>query len=269
MTEMLYHEKQVAGLCAVHALNTLMQNSIFTEIDLMQIAHEFDRREKEVMMASGIDSTDFLKYMAEDSGNVADDGNYSIQVIEEALKVWNLTCHSLTNPDMKEAKDNPLQEQAFICNLASHWLTIRKIGEDWYNFNSLLAEPQYLSQFYLSAFLDTLLEKGYTILCVRGSLPERPRGVHPGSPNWVAAKRGQRPAAQLSEEEQLMQAIAASLAGPDSGAPPAAAVHSAPSTPVLQQQLPPLIIGSDDEDDEDDELKQAIAMSLAEHGQAK
>jgi hypothetical protein len=58
---MLYHEKQVAGLCAVHALNTLMQNSIFTEIDLMQIAHEFDRREKEVMMASGIDSTDFLK----------------------------------------------------------------------------------------------------------------------------------------------------------------------------------------------------------------
>ena len=137
MTEMLYHEKQVAGLCAVHALNTLMQNSIFTEIDLMQIAHEFDRREKEVMMASGIDSTDFLKfapssssvssslgfiylylflcrYMAEDSGNVADDGNYSIQVIEEALKVWNLTCHSLTNPDMKEAKDNPL----YVC---WHW----------------------------------------------------------------------------------------------------------------------------------------------------
>ena len=62
MTEILYHEKQVAGLCAVHALNTLMQNSIFTEIDLMQIAHEFDRREKEVMMASGIDSTDFLKF---------------------------------------------------------------------------------------------------------------------------------------------------------------------------------------------------------------
>jgi hypothetical protein len=125
--------------------------------------------------------------MAEDSGNVADDGNYSIQVrrqtrrqrasvagervfdvnvrahvqvIEEALKVWNLTCHSLTNPEMKEAKDDPLyvrrvicssldcllplnpngarflrKEQAFICNLSSHWLTIRKIGEDWYNFN--------------------------------------------------------------------------------------------------------------------------------------
>ena len=52
--------------------------------------------------------------MAEDSGNVADDGNYSIQVIEEALKVWNLTCHSLTNPDMKEAKDNPL----YVC---WHW----------------------------------------------------------------------------------------------------------------------------------------------------
>lgn len=57
----LYHEKQVAGLCAVHALNTLMQDAIFTEVDLMQIAHELDRREKEAMMASGFESTDFLK----------------------------------------------------------------------------------------------------------------------------------------------------------------------------------------------------------------
>ncbi len=48
----LYHEKQVAGLCAVHALNTLLQDAIFNPVDLMQIAQEFDTREKEQMMAS-------------------------------------------------------------------------------------------------------------------------------------------------------------------------------------------------------------------------
>lgn len=32
------------------------------------------------MMEMGTDTTDFLKYMAEDSGNVADSGDYSVQV---------------------------------------------------------------------------------------------------------------------------------------------------------------------------------------------
>jgi len=246
---LLYHEKQVAGLCAVHALNTLMQDALFTEVDLMQIAHELDRREREAMMASGVDSAEYLKYMAEDSGNVADDGNYSIQVIEEALKVWDLTCHSITSPHMKAAKDDPLQEQAFICNLASHWLTIRKIGQDWFNFNSLLSEPQYLSPFYLSAFLDTLLGKGYTIICVRGPLPECRNGT-PGDPNWVYVNRpgGQPRTNEYDEDEMLQQAIAASLADTQSVA--------APST------LPPRGDDGSEERNEGD-LKQAIALSLA------
>lgn len=33
---------------------------------------------------------DFLKYMAEESGNVAMSGNYSIQVLVEALKEYHL-----------------------------------------------------------------------------------------------------------------------------------------------------------------------------------
>ncbi len=129
----LYHEKQEAGLCAVHALNALLQERIFTEVDLMQLAHECDRREREVMAALGTETPEFLQYMAvmltprppppkpfivfplvltlkwqEDSGNVADDGNYSVQVIQEALKVWNLTLVPLTNPEMTAAKQNPM-----------------------------------------------------------------------------------------------------------------------------------------------------------------
>lgn len=60
----LYHEKQVAGLCAVHALNTLFQEPLFSPVDLMHIAQEFDAKEREQMMQAGVDSPDFLKYMA-------------------------------------------------------------------------------------------------------------------------------------------------------------------------------------------------------------
>lgn len=49
----LYHEKQGnvrgqeynkvdAGLCAVHAVNALLQGPYFTEVDLATIAKEFD-----------------------------------------------------------------------------------------------------------------------------------------------------------------------------------------------------------------------------------
>jgi len=33
-------------------------------VELMQIAQEFDRKEREQMMQAGVDSPDFLKYMA-------------------------------------------------------------------------------------------------------------------------------------------------------------------------------------------------------------
>ena len=36
----------------------------------------------------------------------------------------------------------------------------------------MLDEPQFLSDFYLSAFLDTLLSKGWDIFVVRGPIPK-------------------------------------------------------------------------------------------------
>ena len=75
----LYHEKQVQLLCGVHALNTLLQGPYFTSEDLREIAAEFDQRERDLMKEAGVDSADFMRYMAEDSGNAAVDGNFSIQ----------------------------------------------------------------------------------------------------------------------------------------------------------------------------------------------
>ena len=73
------------------------------------------------MRELGEETEDFIKFAAEDSGNVGLDGNYSIQVLSEALKVWDLHCISITSKEeeAKKIKQNPTAEQAFICNLVS------------------------------------------------------------------------------------------------------------------------------------------------------
>ena len=144
-----------------------------SEVDLAQIALKLDENEKKLMQEMG-ETEDYIKYLAEDSGNVALDGNYSVQVIAEALKVWDLSCISLTSneEEIKEAKRNPSKEEAFICNLQSHWFTIKKVGGHWWNLNSLLENgPEYVGEVYLSAFLETLVQEGYSIFLIRGNFP--------------------------------------------------------------------------------------------------
>eukprot|EP01098_Paradermamoeba_levis_P013582 TRINITY_DN6221_c0_g1_i2.p1 TRINITY_DN6221_c0_g1~~TRINITY_DN6221_c0_g1_i2.p1 ORF type:complete len:313 (+),score=93.44 TRINITY_DN6221_c0_g1_i2:173-1111(+) len=223
MSDMIYFESQVAGLCAVHCLNSLLQGAYFTEIDLMQVGQEFDRKEKLLMAEAGMETPEFLKYMAEDSGNVADDGNYSIQVLAEALKVWNLSCILYTSQEAKSIRENPLNETAFICNQGNHWLTIRKIGDGWYNLNSLLKSgPQFLSNFYLSAYLDSLLAQQYSIFVVRGDLPPShfsqlsSNGEGKWYPVHSISKKGKDVVYEIDEDEKEEQemalAVAASLA---------------------------------------------------------
>ena len=58
--------------------------------------------------------------------------------------------------------------------LQEHWFALRKVHGQWWNFNSLFPAPQQLSQFYLSAYLATLREQGYSIFVVAGGLPTYP-----------------------------------------------------------------------------------------------
>ena len=182
----LYHEKQVQLLCGVHALNTLLQGPYFTSEDLREIAAEFDQRERDLMKEAGVDSADFLRYMAEDSGNAAVDGNFSIQVLTKALEIWNVDCVPVTDTTHSEALINPHAEMAFLCNLDQHWFAVRKsktasptvhaeaavCGDGgWWNFNSMLPAPQPIGETYLSAFLAQLRQENYSIFAVRGNLP--------------------------------------------------------------------------------------------------
>ena len=47
---------------------------------MLQIAQGLDALEQQFMAESGLQSEDYLKFVAEDSGNVAADGMFSIQV---------------------------------------------------------------------------------------------------------------------------------------------------------------------------------------------
>ena len=81
----LYHEKQESALCGQHCLNNLLQGPYFNAGALADIAHELDRKEKALMMSEGM-TADAMAFMREASGNVDAQGNFSIQVLSEALK---------------------------------------------------------------------------------------------------------------------------------------------------------------------------------------
>lgn len=63
-------------------------------------------------------------------------------------------------------------QKAYICNLQEHWFTMRKIGTQWFNLNSLLSGPELISDTYLSLFLTQLQQEGYSIFIVTGIFPD-------------------------------------------------------------------------------------------------
>jgi ataxin-3 len=68
-------------LCGVHCVNALLQGPHFDEVQLAQIAHAID--EEEQALFGGQDMQGLRKGQV--SHNVANDGNFSIQVIQKAL----------------------------------------------------------------------------------------------------------------------------------------------------------------------------------------
>lgn len=67
-----------------------------------------------------------------------------------------------------------------------HWFAIRRLGNQWFNLNSLLEGPELVkdlnfdlnqlynqvSNSYLGEFLAQLQQEGYSIFLVTGTLPE-------------------------------------------------------------------------------------------------
>ncbi|KAJ3703374.1 hypothetical protein LUZ61_007079 [Rhynchospora tenuis] len=168
---LLYHEVQEGKLCAVHCVNTVLQGPYFSELDLAALASDLDKQERQVL--GGELQPEHGDFLSDGSHNVSLEGNFSIQVLQKALEVWDLEVVPLDAPALEESKYNPEElENAFICHQEDHWFCIRKVNGEWYNFNSLYPAPEHLSKFYLCAYLDSLKASGWTIFTVKGNFPK-------------------------------------------------------------------------------------------------
>lgn len=191
----LYFERQQAALCGVHAINALLQGPFYTEVELAELARQLDAQERALLHASGPASLGFgvphLFQNGSGTQNATASGMFSLQVLAQALKVWDLDLIPLASPAAVHALSNLQAQNGFLCNLNEHWFAVRKVNGEWWNFNSLFPTPKFLGKMYLEAFLLTLLEEGYSLFLVDGNLV----GPNPlqfelnqnNKNNWVSA----------------------------------------------------------------------------------
>uniref|UniRef100_A0A8C1WLF9 ubiquitinyl hydrolase 1 n=1 Tax=Cyprinus carpio TaxID=7962 RepID=A0A8C1WLF9_CYPCA len=211
--ESIFHEKQEGSLCAQHCLNNLLQGEYFSPVELSSIAEQLDEEERMRMAEGGVQTEEYRTFL---------------QVISSALGVWGLEIVLFNSREYQQLRIDPIHEKAFICNYKEHWFTVRKLGQQWFNLNSLLTGPELISDTYLALFLAQLQQEGYSIFVIRGSLPEceadqilrimqveqqqRPKLI--GEDEQVSEPRHTADEVLLDEdEEELRKALALSRRG--------------------------------------------------------
>ncbi|KAK3862854.1 hypothetical protein Pcinc_031310 [Petrolisthes cinctipes] len=270
--ELVYHEKQDGLLCGQHCLNNLLQGQYFTAVDLADIAQQMDQAEQQHMAEQGVDTEEFRRFMEQPSVNMDDSGMFSVQVLTSALRVWNLNLvpFASTSPLATDARKNPIEQRAYICNFKDHWLTVRKLGNQWFNLNSLLSSPELISNTYLSLFLTQLQHEGYSIFVVSGDLPPSAADEtllkHPAT-QTTKPKLLSEVLEEGREDQELKAALSASLAkagvGP-TGAVASGAGASGPRVEVddLQAAIAMSLQESSSSESQDSDLERALRLSL-------
>ena len=180
----IYHERQEALLCGQHALNNLLQAPLLSAGHLAEIAHQLDDLELKYMAQNnegGVHSKDYIRRLQEGSNNVDAAGNFSIQVLKQALAQFLETTTTSTNVDSLPhyqpslLKDHGLSDvtqiQGFLCHKSDHWFAIRQIAGRFFNLNSTLEQPEPVSHFHLGTEMENFKAQGYTVFCVIEGLP--------------------------------------------------------------------------------------------------
>lgn len=237
-----------------------LQGPYFNEQELSEIALRLDEQERAVMAEQGFDTAEFRAFSQEASGNVSLDGNFSISVLQNALRVWGLACtpfRSSTEPEAAAARAAPVAQRGYLLNLDRHWYAIRRLGVEWWNFNSLLAAPEPVSDTYLSLLLEQLQVEGWSIFVVSGA--------------WQA--RGAMRGEATSDGVWLSRSQAAALRADAARDKAAARTRTAAQTLFSRAakdggKLTLRAWGGAGDDGDDPELAQALAASLGEAGGA-
>ena len=134
----------------------------------------------------GTRSADYQRRLAEGSGNVDPQGNFSIQVLKAALQqTYGLALAGLSDELLQRETQNAdiTDFDGFVCHQSSHWFAIRQIGGRFWNLNSTLERPVTISHFQLATEMLQWRHQGYTIFCVPRGLPEAGQKVGTGG-NW-------------------------------------------------------------------------------------
>ena len=163
LVPMIYHEQQQGQLCAQHALNNLLQQQLYSPIDLSDLGSQLDKQESEFGLK-------------DKNQNYDDSGYFSIQVMEQALMIWGIELVPFKSSleFAQQIQQDICSSDGYICNLNQHWYTLRRFGGSrarWYNLNSTLKTPAYVTETYLELLLTQITEQGYSIYIIRGNLP--------------------------------------------------------------------------------------------------
>ena len=249
----VYFEKQSNDrLCGLHCLNNLLQGPYFDIVMLSEIGLELDKIERE--LTGGHYS----------QNNVDDDGNYGIQVLQKALKLYGADLTPLKKRQaISYIEQNGIIIEALIFNSSTHWFAIRKINDIWFNLNSTnsLPGPEIITDFYLSAFIQGAEDVGYTNFLVSNlpKLPELDGQMYSNLQNYqylvkfediIKAKELKNAAIKEREMEQKKKEEEAKKFKAFTGKG-----YSVDEEHVLDVEL---------HDDEDDEMEQAMKLSLEE-----
>lgn len=154
----VYHERQVREMCALHALNNLFQDkNAFSKKDLDEIC-------------LNLSPESFIN----PHRSVLGLGNYDVNVLMAAVQLKN--CETIWFDKRKNLKClNPQNIFGFILNTPSsykwgflhlpfrrkHWISLRKIGNVYYNLDSKLDSPEVIGDDKLLLnYLQNELEDG-------------------------------------------------------------------------------------------------------------
>lgn len=144
-------------------------------MDLGELATRLDEDERLRMAENGVDSAEYRRFVNQPSENMDDTGYFSVQVISRALALWSLELTPRNSSDAlaQRCRLDPTQAAAFIFHMENHWFCIRRFaGNVWFNLNSLLDKPTFMSTIYIAEYLQQMEQQGYMVFIVSGKLPE-------------------------------------------------------------------------------------------------
>eukprot|EP00924_Labyrinthula_sp_SR-Ha-C_P004471 maker-scaffold_1-snap-gene-1.34-mRNA-1 protein AED:0.00 eAED:0.00 QI:388/1/1/1/0.5/0.33/3/561/364 len=133
----IYHERQRQNLCGLHAVNNLLQKPEFTQMKLNQIGADI-----------------FRQFQFSRNEEFDSSGNYSINVIQEALRRHNIELVHINAGDLQGGMTE--NYVAFLLHYGNHWFVIRKIGSKFWNLNSFFKHPRSINSYEIASKINKL-----------------------------------------------------------------------------------------------------------------